>query len=204
VARDDPPARAIRRYGNRKLYDPATRRYVTLGDVARIVAGGDEIQVLDQKTGEDLTSLTLAQVLLEGVKQGVSRIPRPVLVRLIRLSADPPAAWADWPEPRDAAGRARQEAERIVSRLLGRGRLGLDDAVALRQDLGQMVHRLVTEAQAGVESRLRALLERGEDVAGRSLEALRGRIEAYMEKPSPPPPAEAAAGRGRGRKPKRK
>ena len=133
-----------------------------------------------------------------------------MLVRLIRLSADPPAAWGDWPEPSDAAGRARLEAERIVSRVLGRGRLGLDDAVALRQDLGQMVHRLVTEAQAGVESRLRALLERGEGVAGRSLEALRGRIEAYMEnKPSPPrppqPPRAGVAGASRRRsKPKKK
>jgi len=177
---------------------------VTLDDLATIVAGGEDVRILDRRTGDDLTSLTLAQVLLDAVKRRAGRIPRPVLVRLIRLSADPPAAWGDWPEPRDAAGRARQEAERIVSRALGRGRLGLDDAVALRQDLGQMVHRLVTEAQAGVESRLRTLLERGEDVAGRSLVALRGRIEAYMEKPSPTRPAATAAGRGRGRKPKKK
>lgn len=192
-----PAARAIRRYGNRKLYDPAARRYVTLDDVARIVAGGEEVQVLDQKTGEDLTTLTLAQVLLEGVKQGVTPIPHQVLVRLIRLAAAPAPAWGEWPEPRDAAGRARQEAERIVSRVLSRGRLSLDDAVSLRQDLGQMVHRLVTEAQSGVESRLRALLERGEGVAGRSIEALRGRFGAYMEKPSVPAPTRAPGGRRR-------
>ena len=192
-------ARVIRRYGNRKLYDPEARRYVTLEDVARIVAGGEEVQVLDQATGEDLTSLTLAQVLLEGVKQGASRIPRQVLVRLVRLAASPASAWGDWPEPRDAAGRARQEAERIVSRVLGRGRLTLDDAVALRHDLGQLVHQLVTEAQSGVESRLRALLERGEGVAGRSLEALRGRLEAYMEK-APPPSRAVATPRARGRR----
>ena len=192
MAPDESAVRVIRRYSNRKLYDPGTGRYVTLDDVAKVVAGGEEVQVLDRKTGEDLTSPTLAQVLLESVKHGASRIPRPVLVRLIRLSADPPAAWGDWPEPNDAAGRARLEAERIVSRVLGRGRLGLDDAVALRQDLGQMVHRLVAEAQTGVESRLRTLLARGEGVAGRSLEALRGGLqafEAYIEKPAAAPPA---------------
>jgi polyhydroxyalkanoate synthesis repressor PhaR len=178
--------RAIRRYGNRKLYDPEAGRYVTLEDVARTVAGGREVEVVDQKTGEDLTNLTLAQVLLEGVKKGASRIPRQVLTRLIRVAAFPASAWGEWPEPRDAAGRARQETERILSRVLGRGRLSLDEAVALRQDLGQMVHRLVAEAQSGVESRLRALLERGEGVAGRSLEALRGGLqafEAYIETP---------------------
>jgi polyhydroxyalkanoate synthesis repressor PhaR len=182
-----PAPRPIRRYGNRKLYDAAARRYVTLDDVARLVADGQEVEVVDQRTGEDLTSLTLAQVLLEGVKQGASRIPRQVLTRLIRIAAAPASAWGEWPEPQDTAGRARQEAERIVSRVLGRGgRLSLDDAVTLRQDLGQMVHRFVVEAQSGVESRLRGLLEKGEGVAGRSLDALRGRIEAfgaYIEKP---------------------
>jgi polyhydroxyalkanoate synthesis repressor PhaR len=200
VTRDKaaPAPRPIRRYGNRKLYDPAARRYVTLEDLARIVAGGREVEVVDQKTGEDLTNLTLAQVLLEGVKQGASRIPRQALTRLIRIAAGPASAWGEWPEPQDTAGRAREETERIVSRVLGRGRLSLDEAVALRQDLGQMVHRMVAEAQSGVESRLRGLLERGEGVAGRSLEALRGGLqafEAYLEKPAQAPRG-APAGHG--------
>jgi hypothetical protein len=158
---------------------------------------------VDQKTGEDLTSLTLAQVLLERVRNGASRIPRQVLTRLIRIAAGPASAWGEWPEPQDAAGRARQEAERIVSRVLGRGRLSLDEAVALRQEVGQMVQRLVAEAQAGVESRLRALLERGEGVAGRSLEALRGGLEAfeaYIEKPAGAGPRGSPAPRGRASK----
>jgi len=201
-----PAPRLIRRYGNRKLYDPAARRYVTLEDLARMVAEGQDIHVLDQKTGEDLTSLTLIQVLLEGVKQGASRIPRQVLTRLIRIAAGPASAWGEWPEPQDTAGRARHEAERIVSRVIGRGRLSLDDAVTLRQDVGQMVHRLVTEAQSGVETRLRTLLERGEGVAGRSLDALRGGIEAfeaYMEKESPPPAPAPGPRKRRKRKPKK-
>ncbi len=202
ASKPGPAPRRIRRYGNRKLYDSAARRYVTLDDVARLVADGHELVVVDQKTGEDLTNLTLAQVLLEGVRQGASRIPRQVLARLIRIAAGPASAWGEWPEPQDAAGRARQETERIVSRVLGRGgRLSLDDAVALRQDLGQMVHRLVGEAQSGVESRLRGLLEKGEGVAGRSLDALRGGIEAfgaYMEKPPPPARATRPPRKGRG------
>ena len=188
--------RQIRRYGNRKLYDPQSRRYVTLDDLSALVARGQEICVVDQKTGEDLTNPTLAQMLVEEMKRGASRIPRQVLTRLIRLASGPPSAWSRWPEPQDAAGRARQEAERIVSRLLGRGRLSLDEAVALRHELGQVVHRLVSEAQAGVEGRLRALVEKGEDVAGRSLEALRGRIEAFGSYLEPAEKAPPRRGRG--------
>jgi polyhydroxyalkanoate synthesis repressor PhaR len=179
----------IRRYGNRKLYDTEDRRYVTLEALSALVAGGQDVTVLDQKTGEDITNPTLAQVLLETVRSGNSRIPRQVLTRLIRLAAAPDSGWARWPEPHEAALRAREEAERIVSAMIGRGRLTLDEAVGLRHDLGQMVQRLVGEAQSGVESRLRALVERGEDVAGRSLSALRGRLsafETYLESPARP------------------
>ena len=196
-----PAPRAIRRYENRKLYDPEAARYVTLEDLGHLVAGGGEVEVVDQKTGEDLTGFTLAQVLLERVRTGASRIPRQVLSRLIRITASSSSGWGHWPDPQDAAGRARREAERIVAGVLARGGLSLDEAVTLRQDLGQMVHRLVAEAQTGVESRLRALLARGEGVAGRSLEALRGGLqafEAYIEKPAaaparPPGPRRAPA-----------
>jgi len=190
--------RTIKRYGNRKLYDPASGRYVTLSELAALVAGGQELEVLDQKTGDDLTNLTLAQALLDGVRQGASRLPRQVLTRLIRIAAAPKALGGEWPGPEEVAGRARSEAERLVAGLLGRGRLSLDDAVALRHELGQLVQRLVSDAQSGVESRLRGLLARGEEAAERSLGALRGRIETYMEPKEPkakPRPARRRAAR---------
>jgi polyhydroxyalkanoate synthesis repressor PhaR len=192
-----PAKRTIKRYSNRKLYDPATRRYVTLQELAQLVSRGEDVQVLDQQSGEDLTNLTLAQALLEGIRQGASRLPRQVLTRLIRIAAGPKSGWGDWPEPEEAAGRARSEAERLVAGLLGRGRLSLDEAVTLRRDLGLLVHKLVSDAQAGVESRLRDLLSRGEEAAERSLGALRGRIEAYMEPPPRPRPVRRRSTRSR-------
>jgi len=192
--------RAIKRYGNRKLYDAAAARYVTLAELAGLVASGHDVAVLDQKTGEDLTNLTLAQVLLEGIRQGASRLPRQVLTRLIRIAASPKTGWGEWPGPEEAAGRARSEAERLVAGLLGRGRLNLDEAVALRRDLGLLVHKLVSDAQAGVEARLRGLLSRGEEAAGRSLGNLRGRIEAYIEPPPRPRAARPKAAGSRGRR----
>ncbi len=177
--------RTIKRYGNRKLYDPSARRYVTLQQLARLVAEGQDVHVLDQRSGADLTNLTLAQALLESVRQGASLIPRQVLTRLIRIAALPTTGGNEWPEPEDTARRAGKEAEKLVSRLLGSGRLSLDDAVALRHDLAELVHRLVSEAQAGVESSLRGLLARGEEAAERSLGALRGRLGSYMNTPPP-------------------
>jgi polyhydroxyalkanoate synthesis repressor PhaR len=188
VTRSEPrDARIIRRYGNRKLYDPASRRYVTLAELSRLVARGHEVRVLDQKDGADLTNLTLAQALLETVRDGASRIPREALRQLIRITAGPATPSREWPGPEDAARRARKETERLVARLLGAGRLTLDDAVALRHGLSEIVERLVHEARTGVEARLRGLLSRGGAAAGRSLGALRGRLESYIDTPARKP-----------------
>jgi polyhydroxyalkanoate synthesis repressor PhaR len=174
-----PPVRVIKRYANRKLYDPGERRYVTLENVAGLVARGEDVEIVDQATGEDLTTLVLAQVLLEGVRQRTARVPRQVLARLIRLAGGPGSDWGHWPEPDEAAGRAGHEAERIAGRFLARGRPSLEDAVALREEIGQLVQRLVKEAQSGVEARLRGLLHLGGGAAGRSLGALRQGFDVF-------------------------
>ena len=197
---DSARVRVIKRYANRKLYDSETRRYVTLDGVAALVARGDEIEVRDQTSGEDLTNLVLAQALLEGIRQRTTRIPRQVLTRLIRLAGGPPAEWGEWPAPGEAAGRAGHEAERIAGRFLASGRPGLDDAVALREEITQLVQRLVDEAQSGVEARLRALLALGEGAAGRSIGALRSHLPLFEDKADPAPPPRDKGPRGRSRR----
>jgi polyhydroxyalkanoate synthesis repressor PhaR len=181
VPRNESPTapREIRRYENRKLYDAAERRYVTLDQLRTRVAAGEEVEVLDQKTGEDLTTLTLAQVLLEGLRGSTARVPRQVLARLIRLSFGGPGHGRETPAaPQDAAAQARQEAERIVGGLLAKGRLTLEEGVALRQELSGAVHQIVAEAQAGLEGRLRALFGSAHDGPDTSLRGLKDRIEA--------------------------
>jgi polyhydroxyalkanoate synthesis repressor PhaR len=189
--------RVIKRYENRKLYDPQARRHVTLEGLAGLVARGEDVRVVDQKTGEDLTTVTLAQVVLEGVKQGSVSIPGQVLARLIRLAAAPTAAWADWKGPQEVAQRARQDAERIASGLVNRGRLTLDEALALRQEIAGSVQRLVTEAQSGLEGRVRGLLERGEGTPGVSptLRALKGKLTSFEALLEPPRRPRKGAGR---------
>jgi polyhydroxyalkanoate synthesis repressor PhaR len=157
-------SRLIRRYDNRKLYDVAARRYVTLDQIQGFVAAGQEITVLDQKTGDDLTSLTLAQILLEGLRQRTARIPRSVLVQIVRLQGLP-RTGKHWPTPHEAAQRAREEAEKIVGGLLARGRLSLEEGMSLRHDIVESVGHLVSEAQAGLESGIHRLF--GSDDGGR-------------------------------------
>ncbi len=60
-----PTARVIKRYSNRKLYDTETSRYVKLDEIAAMLETGEEVRIIDNKTKEDLTRVTLAQILVE-------------------------------------------------------------------------------------------------------------------------------------------
>lgn len=57
--------RVIKRYANRKLYDTRDSRYVTLQQIAEYVRGGEEVSIIDNTTKEDLTNVTLAQIVYE-------------------------------------------------------------------------------------------------------------------------------------------
>jgi polyhydroxyalkanoate synthesis repressor PhaR len=57
--------RLVKRYGNRKLYDTSESRYVTLEEIGRWVKAGEEVRILENDTGEDLTAVTFAQIILE-------------------------------------------------------------------------------------------------------------------------------------------
>ena len=76
----------IKKYGNRRLYDTSASRYVNLDDIAALVRNGKEVQVVDAKTGEDLTRVTLTQVIVEDAKGQPSGLPLELLRQLIVAS----------------------------------------------------------------------------------------------------------------------
>ena len=57
--------RIIKKYANRRLYDLKTSKTITLDDLALFIANGEEIQVIDKKTGNDITNVTLAHIIVE-------------------------------------------------------------------------------------------------------------------------------------------
>lgn len=76
--------RVIKRYSNRKLYDSAARRYITLGEIGQAVRQGQEVQVIDHASGADLTTLTLMQVLFGEEKRLGGLLPFTILIRLLQ------------------------------------------------------------------------------------------------------------------------
>ncbi len=78
------PARLIKKYPNRRLYDTRTSTYITLADVKKLVLQGEEFQVMDAKTSEDLTRSILLQIILEEESAGAPMFSSDVLTQFIR------------------------------------------------------------------------------------------------------------------------
>lgn len=76
----------IKKYRNRRLYDTSTSRYVKLEDVAEMVRGGQEFEVIDVNSGEDITRVVLTQIIVENAKDNEQEMPIEFLRQMISSS----------------------------------------------------------------------------------------------------------------------
>src|SRR5947199_6689158 len=77
--------RLIKRYESRKLYDTEESRYVSLEEIAAWVRQGQEVRVVDNATGGDVTPQTLTQIILDEGRRGTSFLPSELLHELVRV-----------------------------------------------------------------------------------------------------------------------
>ena len=118
----------IKRYANRKLYDTDSRRYVTLEDLADFVRRGEEVRVVDHVSGEDLTSVTLLQVVFEEEKKIGGLLPQVFLTRLIRAGGEKFNALRGRLAAIDPLNVVDEEIRRRIAALVDQGRITEEEA----------------------------------------------------------------------------
>ncbi|MCU0697630.1 MAG: polyhydroxyalkanoate synthesis regulator DNA-binding domain-containing protein [Myxococcaceae bacterium] len=170
--------KVIKRYTNRKLYDTVESRYVTLDEIADMVKQGVEVQIVDNRTKEDLTSVTLAQIVFEEEKKK-NQMPLSVLREIIRRPQDSLNEITATVTQRVAS--FREEATRGIDKLLGREAEAepLTPTALLTQS-----QKVVEAWQAKIDERVKHAIENvlgNLPALGRDLNALVSRIE-QMEK----------------------
>ncbi|MCA2977948.1 MAG: polyhydroxyalkanoate synthesis regulator DNA-binding domain-containing protein [Myxococcaceae bacterium] len=170
--------KVIKRYTNRKLYDTVESRYVTLDEIAGMVKQGVEVQIVDNRTKEDLTSVTLAQIVFEEEKKQ-NQMPLTLLREIIRRPQDSLNELTSTVTQRVAT--FREEATRGIDKLLGREAEAepLTPTALLAQS-----QKVVEAWQAKIDERVKHAVENvlgTLPALGRDLNALVSRIE-QMEK----------------------
>lgn len=78
----------IKKYGNRKLYHTNAKQYITLHGIAKLIRAGNDVRVVDNVTGDDLTVQTLSQILLNRKDRRSGPLPIPILSDLIQTSGE--------------------------------------------------------------------------------------------------------------------
>ena len=86
----------IKKYGNRRLYDTTSSRYVNLEDLAGHIRAGREVQVVDAKSGQDLTRVILTQIITEDAKDKPTGLPLELLRQLIIASDEVRQEFLMW------------------------------------------------------------------------------------------------------------
>lgn len=140
----------VKRYANRKLYDTERSCYVTLDDISTMIKTGEEVQVIDNKSGDDLTSVTLAQIIFETEKKA-HFMPLNLLRGLIQQSGE------------NIGGFAREQVETVQSRAQDIRDTASDTVTRITSQFGETVGRVIKPGKEGEEGEI--TLE-GEATAG--------------------------------------
>jgi polyhydroxyalkanoate synthesis repressor PhaR len=145
----------IKRYANRKLYNTQTSRYITLKGIAELLDTGEEVRVVDNETGEDITSVALSQILVDSERTNTS--PSPTLISQI-FGRGGDALYGALRKSMDDASENLEELGERVRRMVGadgeeplrRGRSGGRDSE--RPSLGGWIHQASPDLEKLVQN----------------------------------------------------
>jgi polyhydroxyalkanoate synthesis repressor PhaR len=171
----------IKRYTNRKLYDTVESRYVTLDEIAEMIKQGLEVRIVDNRSKDDLTSVTLAQIIFEEEKKK-SRMPLLLLREIIQHPGESISGFIQ-KEVTPRVNSIREGAESRLDKLLRR-----EEGAAESMSPAELIRssqRLLEEWQRKIDERIKHGVENvigSLPALGRDLQSLTQRLEALEKK----------------------
>ncbi len=170
----------IKRYPNRKLYDTEAKRYITLDGIAKLIRQGEEVVVVDHTTDEDLTAVTLTQIIFEQEKKKGGFLPKSVLTGLVQAGGDTlNTLRRSLSVPLELLHQVDSEIERRLGILISKGELAKEEGANLRDKLLSFSSQQEIELPEGQE--LETLLSRHGVPTRGDIELLNSQIEALTK-----------------------
>ncbi len=169
-----------KRHANRRLYDTEQSRQVALDEVAARIAAGHTIKVIDQTSGQDLTIITLAQIVAQKATE-LENVPElaPVLMEIIRKGGDTMfnmlknVMFASV----GAAYMTKEKAEEIVNELIAKGQLSKEEKAQKVKELMEKAEEKVKEFSSYVESQAKRAVDALHSGERKEIESLRAQVE---------------------------
>ena len=167
----------IKKYANRRLYDTESSSYITLDRLAEMVREGREFEVVDAKSGEDITRQVLTQIIVDEESRGSTLLPINFLKQIIGLYGNSMQTFV--PQYLEAAMDAFQRNQSAVRDAFGTSVLA--DMAKRNMTIFESAAQAFSPAKGGKQppekSEARGATERGDEV-----EELRSALEALQAK----------------------
>lgn len=172
----------IKRYQNRKLYNTKSKHYITLEEIEELIKDQEEVKVIDNQTGNDITAITLSQIIFEVEKNRSGFLPHTLLLSLVQSSGKRiDEIRRNVFDSLNLAHHFDNEIERRVNKLISDGQINEEEGNKLlekllsvsfpQEDLRENIEARITEllraGQIPTKSDLQALIQKIEDLTKR-------------------------------------
>jgi polyhydroxyalkanoate synthesis repressor PhaR len=173
----------IKRYPNRKLYNTEAKQYITLEGIADLIRSGSEIQVIDHASGEDLTALTLTQIILEQEKKQGGVMTNSFLTGLIRTGGDRLSQLQrSLPSPMQFWKQIDEEITKRVHALVQQGELTKEEGRSLAEKLARQGMRRLGDRGTVTETDLENYIRERQVPTSEDIQRLNDQIEELSRK----------------------
>ena len=174
----------IKRYANRKLYDTKSKKYITLDEIAKLLKAGEEISVLDNKTGEDITAATVSQIFARTKKGQTDNGASNVMIQLLRKG---PGTLVDYGKKYislwdRALTMADEEIDRLVERLVKEKEITPSAGSRLKKDMLNRAEDMKKWIAEKIDQRVNEALDLMNLASKEKVSQLTGKIDKLTRK----------------------
>ena len=174
----------IKRYANRKLYDTKSKKYITLDKIAKLLKAGEEISVLDNKTGEDITAATVSQILARTKQGQTDNGASNVMIQLLRKG---PGTLVDYGKKYislwdRALTMADEEIDRLVERLVKEKEITPSEGSRLKKDMLNRAEDMKKWIAEKIDQRVNEALDLMNLASKEKVSQLTGKIDTLTRK----------------------
>ncbi len=174
----------VKKYANRKLYDTQEKRYITMNELAGLIKDGEEIQIVDNETGSDLTAQVVSQLLAREKNDKDRAVPTSVLMQMLRKGRGTLFGYGRkyvslW---QSALLMSRDEIEKLIHNLVTEKEISESEGRNLKKEMVGFTSSLRKWLMDNIDQRVNEVLSMMNLASKEQVSALTKQVETLSEK----------------------
>lgn len=174
----------IKKYANRKLYDTTDKKYISLDHLTELIKAGEEVTIVDNRTGEDITSSIVSQLLARDKKDDDATVPSSILIEFLRKGSGTLVDYAKRYTTlfQSAMTMAEDEIDRLVTLLVKDKEISESEGSRLRKEITGYAENIKKWMGDNMDHRIKEVLNVMNLVTKEQLRDLSAKIDALARK----------------------